>query len=97
MHNFKDYCELYIKSATDDSNSPQLVYEMVNNRWEVAFARSQHGFRQISFVNRVATTRGGTHVQYIVDQITQEVIKQLDKKKSTKVKPSQVKLVRRLN
>jgi DNA topoisomerase-2 len=30
---------------------------------------SNNGFQQVSFVNSIATTKGGTHVNYITDQI----------------------------
>ena len=38
------------------------------------------GFEQVSFVNAVCTSRGGTHVQYIVSQITKSIEDMLAKK-----------------
>ena len=96
VKNFKDYCDLYTKSATDESGDPlKLVYEKVNERWEVACTLSTSGFRQVSFVNSIATTKGGRHVDYITDQIVKEVVNVIKKKKDKKqaltvIKPFQV-------
>ena len=45
------------------------LYDQLNNRWEVAFALSEGKFRQVSFVNGICTSNGGTHVNVITDQI----------------------------
>jgi DNA topoisomerase-2 len=50
-------------------------------RWEVGFTVSDGTFQQISFVNSIATTTGGTHTNYIADQITGALLKALDKRK----------------
>ena len=58
MKNFKDYIDLYIKNKVDDNGSPlKVVYEMVNDRWEVAVTLSEKGFQQVSFVNSIASTK----------------------------------------
>lgn len=55
---FKDYIDLYIKGKEDDSGSPiKVIYEQVNPRWEIAVTLSDSGFRQVSFVNSIATTK----------------------------------------
>lgn len=48
---------------------------------------------QISFVNGIATTKGGTHVNYIMDQIIDKIICAISKKKGKgpEIKPFQVK------
>lgn len=53
--------------------------------------RSEGEHVQVSFVNAIATTRGGTHVAYILDQVTEKIIGALSKKKGPAIKPSQVK------
>ncbi len=37
--------------------------------WEVIAVRSHDGFRQVSFVNGISTTNGGTHVEHVVNSI----------------------------
>lgn len=49
---------MYVKSVTDDSGQPlKVIYESVNDRWEVAVALSDKGFQQVSFANSIATTK----------------------------------------
>lgn len=62
IKNFKDYVDLYVKGKTDDNNQPlKVVYENVNDRWEVAVTLSEKGFQQVSFVNSIATTKVSSH------------------------------------
>lgn len=94
---FEDYCKLYLTNTeTDEFNNPlpvKLVYEKTNERWEVAVACSEMGYQQVSFVNSIATTKGGRHVDYIVDQIIKHMVEQINKKnkKGAQVKPFQIK------
>ena len=61
-------------------------------RWNIAVADTPtDGFLQVSFVNGIWTLRGGTHVDYIVNQIVSHIIEYLETKKKIKVKPSTVK------
>ena len=46
-------------------------------------APSSVGFQQVSFVNSIATTKGGKHVDYIADQVVSKII-DIVKKKSGK-------------
>lgn len=57
-----------------------VVHGKFGDRWEVAFAVSDHGFQQVSFCNAIATTKGGTHVDYITKQIVASIIEQVNKK-----------------
>ena len=53
---------------------------------------SETQFQQVSFVNSICTYKGGTHINYIMDQITERVIQAVNKKaKNLEVKPAQVK------
>lgn len=91
IKNFKQYIDLFPSLP-----SGITVYEKVNERWEIGVKCStDFGFQQISFVNGIATTRGGRHVDYIIDQITTKII-EIVKKKSLKnssfsIKPQQVR------
>lgn len=66
-------------------------FKTSNGRWQVYVCRSEGQFMQVSFVNGIATTKGGTHVNYIVDQIVDKIIVFLSKKKGPSIKPFQVK------
>lgn len=80
VKNFKDYIDLYIKDNADDSGAPlKVVYENASERWEVAVTLSDRGFQQVSFVNSIATTKGGRHVDYVVDNIVKKLIEILKK------------------
>ncbi|XP_055299060.1 DNA topoisomerase 2 isoform X3 [Sitodiplosis mosellana] len=94
IKNFKDYIDLYIRDNADDSGSPlKVVYEAPNERWEVAVTLSDRGFQQVSFVNSIATTKGGRHVDYITDMIVKQLIETIKKKNKggVSIKPFQVK------
>ncbi|KAG7118161.1 DNA topoisomerase 2 like protein [Verticillium longisporum] len=86
---FKGYSEMYAKAiakerASEEGGEPKVTVEMDkndNSRWDVGFTVSDGSFQHISFVNNIATTSGGTHVNYIADQIVQYLTKYLDKKK----------------
>ena len=60
INNFMDYSRLYL------SNSESLIYEKIDDRWTIAVSTSNTDkFEQISFVNGIATFKGGKHVDYI--------------------------------
>lgn len=90
LKDFKAYCDLYAKSiaserSAEEGGSPTCTVEIDKDkshpRWEVGFTVSDGTFQQVSFVNSIATTSGGTHVNYIADQITASLLKTLNKKK----------------
>ncbi|XP_048487438.1 DNA topoisomerase 2 isoform X1 [Plutella xylostella] len=91
---FKDYVDLYIKGKEDENGQPlKVVYEKVNDRWEVALTLSDRGFQQVSFVNSIATTKGGKHVDTVADSVVKNVLEVLKKKNKggVNIKPFQVK------
>lgn len=68
------------------------AFERINDRWEVGVSVSDGTFQQVSFVNSIATIKGGTHVNYISDQITSRLTALVKKKnKGQEVKPGQIK------
>lgn len=101
VKSFKQYVEMYINSATAEAadaaggaaqTKPTIVYERVHDRWEVGFAVSDGSFQQVSFVNSIATTKGGTHVNYIADQIAKGMLPAISKRnKGATVKPAQIR------
>ena len=91
--NFKKYVEMYASAikkerGVEDSSEPAAASVIIEDEkthacWKVGFAVSDGSFQQVSFVNSIATTSGGTHVNYIADQICdklQEVVKKQNKK-----------------
>jgi DNA topoisomerase-2 len=65
------------------------VAKMHTDNWEVVVTHSKSGaFQQVSFVNGIATTKGGSHVDKVVKAIVEEITK--DKRCST-LKPAQIK------
>lgn len=101
IKNFKQYVEMYLESAAADAAAtsggaaqvkPTMIYEQIGPRWEVAFAVSEGTFQQVSFANSIATTKGGSHVMHMADQIAKNLIAAIEKKnKGAKVKPAQIK------
>ncbi|KPJ15409.1 DNA topoisomerase 2 [Papilio machaon] len=94
INKFKDYVDLYIKGKEDENGQPlKVVYEKVNDRWEVALTLSDRGFQQVSFVNSIATTKGGKHVDTVADSVVKNVLEVLKKKNKggVNIKPFQVK------
>ncbi|KAJ6498011.1 DNA topoisomerase II [Mycena vitilis] len=100
VKNFKQYVEMYLNSATDAANEaggatvakPNLIYERINNRWEVGFAVSDGQFQHVSFANSISTTKGGTHVNLIADQISKNILAHIGKKnKGAAVKAAQIR------
>ncbi|TCD61068.1 DNA topoisomerase 2 [Steccherinum ochraceum] len=98
---FKQYVELYLASAAEQAAEESggaaqpkqtVIYEAIGKRWEVAFAVSDGTFQHVSFANSIATTKGGTHVNVIAEQISKHLISSIQKKnKAATVKPAQVK------
>ena len=86
--NFEQYINLYIG---EKSASPR-VYEEANPRWEYAVALTPtNEFIQVSFVNGIYTSKGGKHVEYILNQITRKLAEFIEKKKKVKVNPNSIK------
>ena len=82
---FQSYINLYIH----DENVKKL-YEDVNERWSYGVILSDE-YKQVSFVNGIHTSKGGKHVDYIVNQITKKMITYIQKKKKVSVKPAVIK------
>ncbi|KAK2637028.1 hypothetical protein Ddye_031820 [Dipteronia dyeriana] len=85
VKSFEDYVDLYPKSNA-------RFHEKVNDRWEICVSLSEGQFQQVSFVNSIATIKGGTHVDYVANQIANHVMNVVNKKnKNANVKAHNVK------
>ncbi|XP_014909707.1 DNA topoisomerase 2-beta isoform X3 [Poecilia latipinna] len=94
VNGFRSYVDMYVKDKLDETGVPlKVINETVNERWEVCLTMSEKGFQQISFVNSIATTKGGRHIDYVVEQIVAKLIEVVKKKNKAgvSVKPFQVK------
>jgi DNA topoisomerase-2 len=88
VKNFEQYINMYIG---DKTNAPR-VYEDQGERWEYAVALTPTDeFAQISFVNGIHTSKGGKHVEYVLNQIIRKLVDYIEKKKKTKVNPNTIK------
>lgn len=99
VRNFKKYMEMYTKAIKKErgeeavNDKSEIVTASPDPRWEVGFAVSDGSFQQVSFVNSIATTSGGSHVNYIADQICNrlaEAVKKKNKQGAT-LKASQIR------
>ncbi|KGO74230.1 DNA topoisomerase II, eukaryotic-type [Penicillium italicum] len=86
VRNFRKYMEMYtkaIRKERGDDGPPskdEIITCQPDPRWEIGFAVSDGSFQQVSFVNSIATTSGGTHVNYIADQICTRLADQVKRK-----------------
>ncbi|CAJ1343461.1 unnamed protein product, partial [Effrenium voratum] len=73
---FQDYVDLFVQPEAF------RTCKVVNDRWEVAIGLTDgSGFQQVSFVNSINTSRGGTHVSYITDQVVGAVLEKIGKQR----------------
>ena len=82
----------YIQFYFTGDEKVGVVYEDFGERWEVGVALSTTGeFQKVSFVNGIHTSKGGRHVDYILNAIIRRLIDYIEKKKKVKVQMSNIK------
>jgi DNA topoisomerase-2 len=85
---FMNYIDLYIGTKAEKDR----IYEQANERWEYAVCLAPNEeFTQVSFVNGIFTSKGGKHVEYIVNQIVRKLTTYIKEKKHIDVKPASIK------
>lgn len=83
---FERYCEMYLQNVKERPR----VYEVLNpgpTKWEIVVAlsdASSSGLQQVSFVNGVATLRGGRHVDQVVALLSKRVAEVIDGRRGNK-------------
>lgn len=88
IKSFLPYIDLYIGSKDEKPR----VYEDADPRWEYAVAISpSQEFTHVSFVNGIHTSKGGKHVEYILNQIIRKMVNYIDKKKKVSVTSNSIK------
>ena len=80
VKDFGDYIALY---------ADEFVYDDTED-WKVGVSSSD-SFEHVSFVNSVETYMGGSHVFYVIDQITEALREYLKKKYKVDVKPADIR------
>ncbi len=78
---FEEYIQLYAQ---------EYFFEETKD-WKIGFAKSENGFQNVSFVNSVHTKDGGTHVEYITNQLIAQLREMIKKKHRVDVKPSDIR------
>ena len=79
---FSDYIKLYTENFYFETNKEQT--------WSIGVAPYET-YHQVSFVNSVELTDGGTVVDYVLNQIISELRIFLQKKHKVDIKPSEIK------
>ena len=88
VRDFQQYADLYIGSK----DSAKRAHEKDEDRWEYIVALSPSDeFVQVSFVNGIYTSKGGKHVEYILNQIIRKLAAYILKKKKIEVKTTTIK------
>jgi len=91
IKSFRDYIGMYY----DSDEMPNLIYEEFNERWTLGVIYDPNaGFQHMSFVNKISTFKGGSHLDYISKQIVEKVTDHIlsqPKYKTLKIKPHQIK------
>ena len=93
VKNFNSLINMYLSAgASEDQESLPLVYEKPHERWEVAVSISEGQFQQVSYVNSICTSKGGTHVNYVTEKIVEHLLELIKKKnKNLNIKTHNIK------
>jgi DNA topoisomerase-2 len=76
------YAKMHMQGVED-------VCTWSSENWSVCVVPAEDGFEQVSFVNGICTTKGGTHVDHVSGVLAAHIIEEMSKK--IKLKPQQVK------
>jgi DNA topoisomerase-2 len=80
---FEDYIKYYTKD---------YFYEAKKDKtWSLAIGLSENGFQQVSFANSTDTYDGGTHVDYVMNQIITQLRDFFMKKHKVDIRPGELK------
>ncbi|TVU05051.1 hypothetical protein EJB05_48199, partial [Eragrostis curvula] len=77
---FSDYVLWHVwkpwSMANGSGGEPPVICKSVDGQWEVGVSLTGHGaqFAQVSFVNKIATVAGGTHVDHVARKIATHVV-----------------------
>lgn len=81
IRDFNQYVDMYLGPRGKEGR--KRVSVKVNDRWELCATVSEdHEFQQVSLVNGIITTKGGRHVNYVADQISRKLAKEISTEKN---------------
>jgi len=78
---FKEYVDTYVNNS---------IWEKSKD-WEIAIGVSKDGYQSVSFVNSVHTKEGGTHENYILYQVVEEIRALIKKKHKVELRPAEIR------
>ena len=88
IKSFLHYVDYYV----GDKTTTARIHEEANERWEyVVCMAPKEEFTQVSFVNGIFTSKGGKHVEYILNQFVRKMTAYIKQKKKVDVKPNTIK------
>lgn len=74
LKTFKDYIKLFPNSGEE------MFYEKINENWEIGLVKSPIDlFTNVSMVNGISTIIGGTHVNYIINNMVSPLKSSLER------------------
>ena len=80
--NFKQYISMYYPNN-------EIYYDDSNERWKVGVLYIQESNNKVvSFVNGIATYKGGSHVNHVIDKVVKQLVDNHIKKKNKDIKLS---------
>ena len=88
-------CKLAQYAAMHEGVEDAVAFTDKSGRWDIVIASSNYsGFNHVSWVNGICTTKGGTHIDYVANTLSKDIIQELTKKKIdgvAKLKPMNIK------
>ena len=88
IKSFLHYVDYYV----GDKSTTARIHEEANERWEyVVCMAPKEEFTQVSFVNGIFTSKGGKHVEYVLNQFVRKMTAYIKQKKKVDVKPNTIK------
>ena len=86
IESFKDYIQMHYDEKVS------IVYDDDIPRWKVGVVVNTEGkYEHISYVNGICTYQGGTHVNYIMNQIAKKTIDHIKEVHKMTVKPDKIR------
>lgn len=83
IKSFNDYIQMHKEEFFYEENKEKT--------WSIGVAHSDIGFQQVSFCNSTETYDGGTHVEYIINQIISHIREFFTKKYKVDIRPNDIR------